>query len=506
MQPKRPSLWGRFLRLKRSMGVRSRIFVYFLVFTALLLILLWLFQIVFLDDFYRIQKTDMLKSSSESIVRNIDNENLSALAERIAEENDVCVLITDTQMQELVSVEGAPGCVLHRMGRRELQRYAQTAEADGGVHLTTFPMIGFRNQKYDARKFQGRVPPSDDGEARSMLTAQRCQTAEGDVVYVFLNTMVTPVTSTVETIRNELYFISAVLVLLSFLISLVLSRRITRPLVETTNAAKALSHGEYTPVQNVSYREIDQLNAQLTQAAHDLRRVEAMQRELIANISHDLRTPLTLIEGYAEVMRDLPGENTPENMQVIIDETKRLSTLVNAVLDLSAAQNGQQGLSLAHFDLTQTVRGIMTRYGKLTGQDGYRIVFEPDAHAYVNADEVKVQQVIYNLINNAITYTGEDQTVTIVQRIEQGYVRIEVRDSGEGIAPEDLPHIWSRYYRGGKPHKRAAIGSGLGLNIVKGILDSHGLAYGVESTQGVGSTFWFELPLAKDENGALEAE
>ena len=197
-------------------------------------------------------------------------------------------------------------------------------------------------------------------------------------------------------------------------------------------------------------------------------------------------------------MRDLPGENTPENMQVIIDETKRLSTLVNAVLELSKARSSAAGGEPVRFDLTQTVRGIMTRYAKLTEQDGYHILFEPEGEAWVIADEVQAQQVLYNLINNALTYTGKDKRVTIAQRVADGKVRISVSDTGEGIAPEDLPYIWSRYYRGGKPHKRATVGSGLGLNIVKGILDRYGLSYGVESKLGEGSTFWFEMPLAPD--------
>ena len=390
-----------------------------------------------------------------------------------------------------------PGCIVHHMNPRDLQQIASSLQ-DDGVMVLTFPMKNFRNRMYDEKKFLGRVPPSDDGETRSMITVQRAVMADGTTAYVFFNAIVTPVTATVQTIRNELYVITVILILLSFLISLVLSRRITQPLVETTQAAGALSRGEYTPVQNVGYREIAQLNAQLTQTARDLRRVEEMQHELIANISHDLRTPLTLIEGYAEVMRDLPGENTPENMQVIIDETKRLSTLVNAVLELSKARSSEEGGEPARFDLTQTVRGIMTRYAKLTEQDGYHIVFESEGGAWVVADEVQAQQVIYNLINNALTYTGEDKRVTISQRVADGKVRISVSDTGEGIAAEDLPYIWSRYYRGGKPHKRAAVGSGLGLNIVKGILDRHGYAYGVESTVGEGSTFWFEMPLAPE--------
>ena len=221
-----------------------------------------------------------------------------------------------------------------------------------------------------------------------------------------------------------------------------------------------------------------------------------VEKQFTSDASHDLRTPLTLIEGYAEVMRDLPGENTPENMQVIIDETKRLSTLVNAVLDYSVSRSGQAAPQVTRFNLTAAIREIMTRYAKLTEQDGYHIIFDPDRDAFVTADEIKVGQVIYNLINNALTYTGSDKTVSVLQTVRDGRVKIEVRDSGEGIAPEDLPYIWGRYYRGDRPHKRAAIGTGLGLNIVKGILDSHGLAYGVESEKEKGSTFWFVLPEA----------
>jgi len=485
------------LQWKQSMGIRSRIFMYFLVFTGLLLVLLWLFQIVFLDEFYRMQKTEMLRSFSNSMAHNIDNENLQTLADRIAEQDNVCVMVTDEAMRVMVTAESWNGCLIHHMNRYDLWRYASSLTEEESSIVAEFPLDAFRNQMYDARKFRGVVPPSDQGGAKSLITVQRTRLQSGKVVYIFLNTLITPVTGTVQTIRNELYFITAILILISFVLSLVLSRRITRPLIETTEAAAALSHGEYQPVDNMGYREIVRLNQQLRQAAHDLHRVEKMQNELIANISHDLRTPLTLIEGYAEAMRDLPDENTPENMQVIIDETRRLTTLVNSVLDLHAARRELDTLNKTTFSLTDCICGIMNRYAKLTEQDGYHIVFEPAENAWVFADEIKVQQVVYNLINNALTYTGEDRTVTVLQTVHDKHVRIEVCNSGEGIPREDLPYIWDRYYRGSQLHRRAKMGSGLGLSIVKNILTSHKMSYGVDSRKSVGSIFWFELPLHK---------
>ncbi len=483
------------------MGVRSRIFIYFLLFTALLLVILWLFQIVFLEDFYRFQKMDDMRSSSESLAQNIDNENLQTLAYRISEQMHLCISITDEKMRTLVDAEAWNGCIVHRLHPREKHRMANTAyEAERSASFFEFPLKGFRNIEYDERQFRGHVPPSDLGRASSLMLVQAAQKANGERVYIFLNTIVTPVDATIQTISNELYFISAIMVILSFLLSLFLSRHITRPLVETTAAAASLSQGEYHPVTKVGYREIAQLNHQLLQAAEDLRQVERLQHELIANISHDLRTPLTLIEGYAEAVRDLPDEATPENMQVIIDEARRLNTLVNAILDLNTARNASGELSLVRYNLTESIQRIMTRYQKLIQQDGYRIVFEPSQSVMVMADEKKVEQVIYNLINNALTYTGSDRTVIVEQRVADEVVHIAVRDSGDGISPDEIPYIWDRYYRGGKPHKRAAIGSGLGLHIVKEILNAHHIRYGVESAKGMGSTFWFELPLSNKAN------
>ncbi|MDD3411452.1 MAG: HAMP domain-containing sensor histidine kinase [Eubacteriales bacterium] len=493
---RRPRLLLRTDALLNRLSIRTRIFGYFLLLVALLLLLLWLFQVVLLDHFYRYQKTRMLSSSVESIVANIDNEDLSSLANRISEANGVCVLVVDGEGAALVQAESSPGCIIHHMSKRDLRQFMITMDDSGGEEiLRSFPMIGFRDNKYDQSRFSGRVPSPDKGDAQSVIAMRKTTMADGESAYVFLNAVVTPIDATVDTLRSQLIFISVLMVLLSFLISLVLSRRITRPIVDTNEAAKALSEAEFTPAKTpVSYREITELNATLSQAAVDLRRVEAMQRELIANISHDLRTPLTLIEGYAEVMRDLPGENTPENMQVIIDETKRLSTLVNAVLDYSVTRSGSSGLDCRVFDLTQSILNILTRYQKLIEQDGYHIVFACDGHIRVNADETKVGQVIYNLINNALTYTGDDKTVTVRQTVRaDGKALIEVIDTGEGIDQNELPYVWNRYYRGQKPHKRAAVGTGLGLSIVQGILDQHGLEYGVTSRQGEGTTFWFAL-------------
>ena len=278
------------------------------------------------------------------------------------------------------------------------------------------------------------------------------------------------------------------------LLALVIARRISRPLAEINESAKALAEGDYAiRFGEQGAREVRELARTLNYAAGELSKVEGLRRDLLANVSHDLRTPLTMIKGYSEVMRDLPGENTPENVQIIIDEAERLTNLVNDLLDLSKLEAGVLPLEKTRFNLTESIRGILHRYDKLAD---YQFPFLYREEVWVDADELKISQVVYNLVNNAITYSGKDKTITLRQELWQGKVRVSVTDTGEGIPQEKLKDIWERYYKVDKEHKRAQMGSGLGLSIVKNILDMHGGTYGVTSTLGQGSTFWFELPLA----------
>jgi signal transduction histidine kinase len=193
-----------------------------------------------------------------------------------------------------------------------------------------------------------------------------------------------------------------------------------------------------------------------------------------------------MIKGYGEMMRDIPGENSPENIQAVIDETTRLSELVNDLLDLSKLQAGTKKPEYSTFDLTELVRDTMRRYEALVRHDGYSILFEGAEEALVSADRTMLLQVIYNLINNAVNYTGDSLRVRVCVSVAGGAVRLSVQDEGEGIAPEQIGEIWNRYYRVDKVHKRAVMGTGLGLSIVKSVLDAHHAKYGVDSALGVG--------------------
>ena len=306
-----------------------------------------------------------------------------------------------------------------------------------------------------------------------------------------------------DAVRTQFWLTIGAIVLATVLVGFTMAKSISEPIIETNRAALELSRSRYSrPPHSGGYREIAELNDTLVRAAEDLGRVEDLQRELIANISHDLRTPLTMIQGYAEAMRDIPEEATAENMQIIIDETNRLSSMVNEVLDFSRLRTGKLELEQTDFDLTEQIRAICGRVSKMTAVDGYTVRFNATEDRLVTGDSARISQVLYNLIGNALTYTGEDKTVRVTQEDVGSRVRVSVSDSGEGIPADELPYIWDRYYRTRENHRRAVIGSGLGLNICRGILERHEAKYGVRSEPGEGTTFWFELPKAQKKTDA----
>ena len=300
-----------------------------------------------------------------------------------------------------------------------------------------------------------------------------------------------------DAVRTQFFLTVGAIIIATVLVGFTMAKSISEPIIETNLAARELSRSRYSrPSHSGGYREIAELNDTLVRAAEDLGKVEDLQRELIANISHDLRTPLTMIVGYAEAMRDIPEEVTPENMQIIIDETSRLSSMVNEVLDFSRLRTGNLELEEKPFSLTEEIRKICSRVGSMTAVDGYKVELEPAEDRQVTGDSGRISQVLYNLLGNALTYTGADKTVRIRQRDIGSRVRVEISDSGEGIPADELPYIWDRYYRSRENHRRSVIGSGLGLNICRSILEKHGAEYGVKSEPGQGTTFWFELPRA----------
>lgn len=460
---------------------------------GVLLVVLWLFQVVFMEKFYETIKKGEVREVGQTIEANVSRSNIDQIMDNLAVSRNLCIILTDARGRRIYSKNAMdPNATIGDLNSAEYVRLGLAAKEKGGqmfadlyeVTMVSKPTSDFGMSH--AFKFKSQ---KDDA-----ITYIKVIDYEGSEFVLLINSFIAPVSATVSTIRTQLIYVTVIMIILAFLLSLFIARKIAAPIININDAAKALAtNSDEIVFDGKGYKEIAELSSTLSYASTELTKTEAFRRELIANVSHDLRTPLTLISGYAEMMRDLPGENTPENTQVIIDEATRLTALVNDMLDLSKLQAGTQKMDKHIYNFTQNVEETMKRYAVLTEKEGYQITFNYDEEVYIEADTLKMSQVVYNLINNAINYTGEDKIVAVYQKIVDNKVRIEVTDTGAGIAKENIPYIWDRYYKVDKTHKRAAIGTGLGLSIVRNILDAHDATYGVESELNKGSTFWFEM-------------
>ena len=469
-------------RAKRRPYLSIQIIIYFSMFAAFVIFVVWLFQIVFLENFYRSARFSDLNKVAHSVTSKLDSESLDSEIEFLALENQVCIIVFDSSGKQVASCDVLESCLIHHTDSDTINSFYAKAKEEGGQNITTIKREGFVSA-------EGRTL----GE--SVVLTRIVRSASGKEYILVLNAQLIPVVSTLNTMQGLMIWISALVIISGILFALLIIRQVTGPVSKLSRSSRLLAKGDYDADFTVSKgcHEVGELGDALAYAAREISKTDRMQKELIANISHDLRTPLTMIKGYGEVMRDIPGEMTPENMQVIIDETERLSSLVNDLVDISKIQSGAVSLELTGFDLGEVTLETMGRYRKLTEKDGYVINCSCEDKLPVRADKTRILQVIYNLINNAINYTGSDKKIDVKVYRQENEAVFEVTDTGEGIEPDKLDLIWDRYYKVDKVHKRAAVGTGLGLSIVKNNLSIHGAKYGVISTPGEGSTFWFSL-------------
>ncbi|MGN1389126.1 MAG: ATP-binding protein, partial [Bulleidia sp.] len=316
----------------------------------------------------------------------------------------------------------------------------------------------------------------------------------------FVNSPLEPVDSIVNFFSQQYLLYTFFVIIVASIISIFISNRLTKPIVNIRKSADRLAKADYSVKFNGGrFTETKDLAETLNGATEKLSKIDELRKDLIANVSHDIKTPLTSIRAYAEMVRDVSGDNPAkrtEHLDVIIEEADYLNKLVVDMSELSKMQSGNYVLKQSNFDLSQVILNVVKLNQVMIDEGKLNVVTEIPESLIVYGDEIKITQVIHNFLSNAIKHSSEGKTITIKawRLSDEETARVEVIDEGEGISKEELPYIWDRYQKSSRSFSRSMTSTGLGLAIVKAILDTHHARYGVESEVGKGSMFWFELP------------
>lgn len=456
------------LKNTKPNSLKINIWLFLSAFSIFILCFLWFFQIIFLDSYYKAYKTDELDKAATELRES--PALTSKTIEEIAQKRDICIEIYGNDTY--VSTISNKGCMEFGNKNFKIKR--------------DFINSGLLEQHYNLI--------NEQFENETLIYALKLDKD----VYAFINSSLEPLDSTITILSNQFVFTTIIVLILSLIIGYFISRKLSKPITKISDEAKKLADGNFSADFKApsNIYEINELAESLNYAKEELSKTESLKRDLMANVSHDLKTPLTMIKAYAEMVRDITyndKEKREENLNTIIEETDRLTLLVNDILDLSAAQSGNTTLKLEKLDLIELINQVIKRFNILSEQENYEFIFTHPDEVIVKADNKRIYQVIYNLVNNAINYTGKDKKVYINVINEKHKYRVEIKDTGKGIKQEDLKHIWDKYYHSAKKHKRNNYGTGLGLSIVKNILQIHNYKYGVTSSNK-GSTFYFEIP------------
>jgi signal transduction histidine kinase len=439
--------------------IGSKLFISFLFMAALTIGLLWLVQAGFMKDSY-------LKGR---------------------------VTTVETAVKRTAQSDSPAFDVL----KDELNINLVLLNQDGSVKSVTqgIPMMGMV-----VKTCQSMIPGQIDGTVRlidSMSGSSRYALLGNAIKgggYVFAMFSLADVDAASQILREQLWLITLLLILSSIIIAVVLSRMLSRPILAVTGAARELAAGHLDvslPVR--SKDEIGELTVALNELSVQLHQTDTLRKELIANVSHELRAPLTIIQGYAETVRDVTWpieEKRTQQLDMISQEAARLSRVVTDILDYSKLQAGVEKLTVTPFDVCPVLDQIFKRYELAASPKNVVIVLQCN-QTLIRFDRDKFDQVLTNLLSNAISHASPNSEIIVSVTPHDGVSRTAITNSGAVISADEIPQIWDRYYRAQTIAENTRIGTGLGLSIVKSILLKHGVAFGVDSANGK-TTFWFD--------------
>ena len=455
------------MNTKNKTSLNAKIILPLILFFIIVLALVWISEVFLFGKAYENHQLKVINKIGDEI-RNSKESNVDAVIEANAYKNQVCIIKTNLSY------------TIERYNTKITNCVFEQNNPNISAILNDFIESGSSVESY-------KLSPKTYNRTGYIYAIKY-----SDKQYIFIYSNLKDTSSVTTIIKDQMIYVTIIAIIMAILISYFLTKRITKPILDITKKAKHLGSDPNIKFDESNIKEIDELSTTLNFAQSEIGKTTQLQQELLANVSHDLKTPLTMIKAYAEMISDISYKDKKkmnEHLDIIKEESDRLTNLVNDILDLSKLQSNATNLSIEKYDIVKEIKGIIKRYDIIKETENYNFILEAPSKLMVNADKNKINQVIYNLINNAINYTGKDKIVTIKVLKDK---TIQIIDTGKGIEKAKLDTIWNRYYKTDKKHKRNVVSTGLGLSIVKEILIKHDFEYGVTSSKK-GTTFYFKL-------------
>lgn len=478
--------------------MQKTLFKKYLRITSLVLLisffLLSFIMMIAISGYWKSEKQGLLKQNAESVARiaadsvitvnrneyQVDGVRMQTFILAFAENIDADIFVTKLDGQTLLAAYGSGGSV----DETKKVSPAIMQQTLAGKYIAQGTMDGFYNQQYYIVGLPIVVPKANGqsvqiGAVFAAYNVQSFNIFRLDMLKMFV-----------------LAAIAAFMV--SFCVVWLFTYRLVQPLRNMAAAARCFGEGNFSVrVPVASEDEIGQLSVAFNNMADSLGSVEHVRRDFIANVSHELKTPMTTIAGFIDGILDgtIPPEKEGQYLHIVSQEVKRLSRLVRTMLDLSRIDSGELKLRPARFDLTNTVLSALISFEKAIEDKGIEVRgLENTESLFVDGDPDMIHQVVYNLIDNAVKFTNEKGYLEIHLREDQNRMTVSVENSGDGISPDELPMIFERFYKTDKSRSQDKNGMGLGLYIVKTIIRLHGGEITATSVWHQNCRFEFWLP------------
>lgn len=456
--------------------MQHKLLGYFTLFVSAIFAILWTFQIVFFNTFYEQMKIREVEAVAKTVISEYGDSTFSERLFQHSFRSGFIIRIFNESGHTNDESNAFRDPDPHRRDRRILSIVEKIKENNGKATIYVSknePDVFFPSVNYGVLLEKGK--------------------------YLIIQAPLNPTNTSISVIKLQLLMVTILTALLALLLSFIISERLSGPIKRMTVSSERLAKGDYSArFDGSGYAESVQLADTLNYATGELAKTDELRKDLVANVSHDLKTPLTIIKSYSELIRDISGNNEEkrnQHIETIINESDRMSQLITDILDISRMEASLAKAAPEKFNLSEVLHSVYEAFTAISDYSQYNFSIDAPKSLTVYADINMIRRVIYNLLGNAAKFTGADKRVSVKLYENRNKARVEIKDTGKGIPADELNLVWDKYMQSSMTHHRPSQGTGLGLSIVKQILLLHNADFGVESKPDEGSLFWFELEI-----------